>query len=435
MAGKKGFFMRMKNGFKMIATVLAVIAISITGCDSPAGNGGTETGGGNQTPIAGHYAIGNLAQTAGSVTAVTITPNPGASPGAVVNIRYDGDTAIPQTAGTFAVTFDVEAAEGWYAATGLPAGDLVVSATNAGINWMAVDNGVFGTSEIEAIVWGGNRFVAGGGRVAYSIDGIYWTIVEDNALPGGISAIAWGNGKFVAGNWNGRMAYSTDGANWTAVEDSTFEANRIDTIAWGNDRFVAGGTNGRMAHSTDGINWIAIEDSTFETFGGERITAIAWSNGKFVAVGGFSGTITRHCRMAYSTDGINWTSVGGRADGTPMSISIVWGNDRFVAGGLDGRMVYSTDGINWVVVEDHTLDFITTIAWGNGRFVAGGYRLLTETQWEIAIVHSTDGVNWLDAEDSTFVAGNLEIIMDIAWGNNRFVAVGTNGRIAYSIGD
>ncbi|MCL2193663.1 MAG: hypothetical protein FWB78_09740, partial [Treponema sp.] len=87
---------------------------------------GTGTEGGNQTPVASHYTFGNMTQTAGSVTAVIITANLGASPGAVVNIRYDGDAEIPQTPGTFAVTFDVEAAEGWYAAAGLFAGNLVV---------------------------------------------------------------------------------------------------------------------------------------------------------------------------------------------------------------------------------------------------------------------------------------------------------------------
>jgi len=298
MAEEKGFFMRMRNGLKTIAAVSAAIAISITGCDSPAGNRGTETGGGNQTPIAGHYAIGNLAQTAGSVTAVTITPNPGASPGAVVNIRYDGNAAVPQTAGTFAVTFDVEAAEGWYAATGLSVGDLVV-ATNAGINWAAVEDTTFGTSNIWGIAWGNNKFVAVGvnGRMAHSSDGISWIAVENSTFTSIVSPIAWGNGRFVTGGASGRMAHSTDGINWTAVEDNSFQGN-IYGIAWGGGRFVVGGTGGRMAHSTDGIGWAAVEDSTFEA----NMSRIAWATDKFVAVG-------QNGRMAHSTDGISWTAV------------------------------------------------------------------------------------------------------------------------------
>ena len=80
-----------------------------------------------KTPVAGDYTFGNLNQTAGSVTAVTITPKSGKSPGAVSNIRYEGNTAIPQAVGTYAVTFDVAEAEDWEAATGLSAGNLVVT--------------------------------------------------------------------------------------------------------------------------------------------------------------------------------------------------------------------------------------------------------------------------------------------------------------------
>jgi len=118
--------MTRKNRLKLIVAAVAVAAISAVGCNNPAGDNNNVNGNGNRTPVAGHYAFGNLAQIAGSVTAVTITPNPGASPGAVVNVRYNGSTEIPQTTGTFTVTFDVAAAEGWNAATGLSAGTLVV---------------------------------------------------------------------------------------------------------------------------------------------------------------------------------------------------------------------------------------------------------------------------------------------------------------------
>jgi hypothetical protein len=82
---------------------------------------------GNQTPVANDFTFGNLAQTVDSVTAVTITAKPGKSTGAVSNIKYDNSDMIPQAAGVYAVTFDVEAAAGWNAATGLSAGNLIVA--------------------------------------------------------------------------------------------------------------------------------------------------------------------------------------------------------------------------------------------------------------------------------------------------------------------
>jgi hypothetical protein len=87
---------------------------------------GTLTVSANPTPTAADYDIGNLSQAAGSVTAVTITPKTGKSSGAVVNIRYADNAEIPQTSGTYAVTFDVAAASGWNAASGLYAGNLII---------------------------------------------------------------------------------------------------------------------------------------------------------------------------------------------------------------------------------------------------------------------------------------------------------------------
>jgi hypothetical protein len=85
----------------------------------------------NQTPAASDYDIGNLIQPIGGVTSVTITPKSGKSGGARA-IYYTGtsetkSTTIPQTAGTYVVTFDVAAATGWNAAANLYAGTLTVA--------------------------------------------------------------------------------------------------------------------------------------------------------------------------------------------------------------------------------------------------------------------------------------------------------------------
>jgi len=87
-----------------------------------------------QTPTASDFNIGNLTQTAGSVTAVIITPKNGKSGGAIT-IYYEGtgstiytkSTTPPTAAGTYAVTFDIGASYSFTAATGLSAGTLTVS--------------------------------------------------------------------------------------------------------------------------------------------------------------------------------------------------------------------------------------------------------------------------------------------------------------------
>jgi len=72
---------------------------------------------GNQTPKEDDYTFGNLSQVAGSVTAVTITAKTGKSGGTVSDIEYAGSATIPQTVGTYAVTFKVAAVTGWNGAT------------------------------------------------------------------------------------------------------------------------------------------------------------------------------------------------------------------------------------------------------------------------------------------------------------------------------
>jgi len=87
----------------------------------------------NKTPVAADYDIGNLAQTVGSVTAVTVTAKQGKSGGGITiyyagasGTAYTKSATLPTAAGTYAVTFDVAAAAGWNAATGLSAGNLVI---------------------------------------------------------------------------------------------------------------------------------------------------------------------------------------------------------------------------------------------------------------------------------------------------------------------
>ncbi|MDR2951714.1 MAG: cell wall-binding protein, partial [Treponema sp.] len=60
------------------------------------------------------------------------------------------------------------------------------------------------------------------------------------------------NGKFVAVGDSGKIAYSADGIDWSIVQDSTFgtSMNNINAIAYGNGKFIAGGTSGKMAYSS-----------------------------------------------------------------------------------------------------------------------------------------------------------------------------------------
>jgi hypothetical protein len=160
------------NGSQAIPQTVGSYAVTFdvaaaTGWNAAAGlSAGTLEVNNNQTPSPEHYTFGNLEQTAGSVTAVTIAKNSGASPGAVVNIKYGGSTTLPTTAGTYAVTFDVEAAEGWNAAVNLSAGNLVVSGGGT-LPALTGSVSIDGTAEVGQTLTANTAALGGNGTITY----------------------------------------------------------------------------------------------------------------------------------------------------------------------------------------------------------------------------------------------------------------------------
>ena len=127
---------QVKNLFVIAAVALAII-VSMAGCSSPTSP--TPTPGGkddtDKTPAVGDYDISkNLEQNVGKVTPITVTAKADKSGGAVT-VYYEGmegttyakSTTLPTVVGIYAVTFDVAAAEGWKAKSGLSAGTLTIS--------------------------------------------------------------------------------------------------------------------------------------------------------------------------------------------------------------------------------------------------------------------------------------------------------------------
>ena len=186
--------------------------------------------------------------------------------------------------------------------------------------------------------------------------------------------------------------------------------------------------------------WTAVSISTFGT---SLSGAIAYGNNRFVVVGDDG-------KIAYSSDGASWTAVSDSkiweyTDGLSMYIAdirgIAYGNNRFVAVGYAGKMAYSDDGVSWTAVSNSTaweyindngrtsITGIHGIAYGNNRFVAWG---------DFGrMAYSDDGASWTAVEEGAFgpagsTLGDLISIASIAYGNNRFVAVGNSGKMAYS---
>jgi hypothetical protein len=236
--------------------------------------------------------------------------------------------------------------------------------------------------------------------------------VSGSGLTAMNGTIAWTEGEPTPAP--GEMTGGGEGGSnmiWTEVADSTFNGAPILAIAYGNNKFVAGGNGGDMAYSSDGITWTALQSGTIN----DQINSIAFGDNKFV--------MPVNDTMAYSTDGITWTTV---RFGTNDRFTIAYGNGKFVAGGRrredSDSMVYSSDGVTWTAVADSTFTSdISEIAFGNDKFVAVGA--------SGKIAYSTDGITWTSVADSTFGTNSIDAL---AYGNNKFVAGGRDGKIAYS---
>ena len=134
------------------------------------------------------------------------------------------------------------------------------------------------------------------------------------------------NGKSLISHINASLNTNSNPKVWYKLDNTInpFDSSSIIfSICYGNEKFVAVGYSGNMAYSTDGITWTSVADSTF---GSSYIRSICYGNGKFVA-GGDGG------KMAYSTDGVNWTAVMKSAFGKSSIYSICYGNGKFVAVG------------------------------------------------------------------------------------------------------
>jgi hypothetical protein len=126
-----------------------------------------------------------------------------------------------------------------------------------------------------------------------------------------------------------------------------------------------------------------------------------------------------------SADGTNWVE---RSVRTSSGLQLItYGNGQFVAVEWQGAIVTSTDGVHWterLLGTNESLTGISGIAYGKGRFVATSWfsRLVDDFG---RIQTSVDGVNWVEVAPTT-------ALLDVAFGNGQFVAVGRHGTILTS---
>jgi hypothetical protein len=233
-----------------------------------------------------------------------------------------------------------------------------------------------------------------------------------------LTTVGFSNVQFTNGGatrtWTGGGS-SGSGSGWTAVNDSTFSTSSISTIAYGNNKFVAGDYNGKIATSPDGVTWTAALNVPFIGGSAGGIHGIVYGNGKFVGIGG--GGSGNNTIIATSPDGVTWTAVTINN----VFFAIVYANNKYVIGGTYGAT--SPDGTTWTASSNTTFNTsrILEIAYGNNKFVAVG--------GDGKMATSPDGTTWTAVSNTTFGTSSISAI---AYGNNKFVAGGGGGKMAAS---
>lgn len=197
-------------------------------------------------------------------------------------------------------------------------------------------------------------------------------------------------------------------------------------------------TESAVVHSKVHLK-LSISSGGGTAFGTNTVNAITYGNNVFVAVGS-GGNIMK------STDGISWTNVDAHTSGgvfsewvnKPELHSVCWGSNKFIAVGQWGTIVYSGDGTTWTQVTGAGKDPFDTwgtkpdlyaVTYGGSRFVLAGQAINTGTR----TAWSTDGESWTFVENGS--AGNGNAILGLAYGGEKFIAVGNGGRVTYTRDD
>jgi hypothetical protein len=356
-------------------------------------------------------------------------------------------------------------------------GEIVFSPD--GITWQPVLSPLKKSKETGGwmfdVCYGNGTFVAVGGHVYSSGDGLNWEVVNPD-YPDYLRGVDYGNGQFVAVGETGILT-STDGLSWVALDG----APGLWKIAYGNGRWVGITGRGDFYVTDDLVSWTFVDETPLLPYNAPAQRDICYGNGRFLSVGGVGGE-GRASIVQWSEDGITWSRASaldgeqmwGVVQGCTYANGIyvmvgsflqydyspllsytsldadIWNRDRTFApsgfhapntylrdvAGEDGRpfvaVTYfgeiwtSANGIDWTLVEPEPRDYLNDILHKDGRYVAVGGRPHYIGGWpgSAIILSSVNGIDWEATVPDRDVPLN-----SVAFGNGLWVAAGDDGGI------
>jgi hypothetical protein len=151
-------------------------------------------------------------------------------------------------------------------------------------------------------------------------------------------------------------------------------------------------------------------------------------------IGWYTFTVTAKGDGALKLDATETSDMSGKTGFSPFGTSRPWaiveGGGKIVAGADGGKIAYSTNGTHWVLSMQTVfgvneavrgIAYSSALGSGNGRFVAVGYN-------GKAAYSDDGGVTWTAA-----TTGLSSSLLTVAYGNNKFIAGGDGGEVRASV--
>lgn len=313
-----------------------------------------------------------------------------------------------------------------YSAQAVAQLDFTVSTPLGNVQWNDV---IYANGQYVAV--GGNETTAA--IVAYSADGETWQFGNTSG-GSGLTGVAFASSFFdawVAVGYGGTVMTSVDGINWTpqnaglSSQDHIFSVTctpvfgRTPTCVFGGEG-EAGGPNDQtlLYLSQDGgVTW----SQQVTTPVANRISATEDFRGSFVVAGDQDAIIRgRNNRGRWE-----WTQFSSGGPATEH-LGMAYGNGVWAAVGRNasttgiGEVARSEDqfGATWSRLAGVGTDELHAVAFGVDRFVAVGRN-------GTVALSLVDGSSWVPV-----AAGVSSDLNGVAYGDGRVLAVGDNGVIA-----
>lgn len=288
-------------------------------------------------------------------------------------------------------------------------------------------------TEYNHIIFANGKFVAGltfqpvsvpeinpQGAISTSTDGVNWSTTT---CPNGITGLAYGNGTYVASGWDydnrgdsGSLFFSTNGTDWYLLLGTP----GLNGVAFGNGMFVTvgydfyAGNNGEgfVGISTNGSNW-----SYAHPVGSNYLSSVAFGNGQFIATAYsyFSDTASD---VFTSTNGLTWQDTQATVYLPAGMGGATFVNDKFFIFS-PGEDDYSTNPANFI--------YWIPYSGPSPRIWVPQYQLYVGVGATGSVYTSSQYFNWV-----TRSTGTSNLLYDIAYGNNRFIAVGARTDGSYT---